>query len=208
MLFPTLRIPGRFLSFCGLATLVVARGLASAEPADSLPPAAKADAALSPDTAYRLDLFTETLRPLATGEIRPGAVYFRYSAEVGRHVWSRVKADGSFEFAMGPGSVQPAWRFDVRERREEQLRELELRAPELYRRLIEQGARPMLRLDQQGRWQLDIASNEGRVFDLETGHRWEWHGGRRVAVVHSGGRSWVSQEGRFSPASTMSYRVW
>lgn len=208
MLFSPRRVTRLFTTCCGLALGLLAASVVTAEPAGSLPTADTADTALSPDTIYRLDLFTETLRPLTAGELKPGAVYFRYSAEVGRHVWSRVKADGSFEFAMGPGSVQPAWRFDVRERREEQLRELELRAPELYRRLIEQGARPMLRLDQQGRWQLDIASNEGRVFDLETGHRWEWHGGRRVAVVHSGGRSWDYAGGRFAPAYTVVHASW
>lgn len=191
------------LAGCGVAICLVACGLApAAEPATPAPPPLQAD------TVYRLDLFTEALRPLAAGEVKPGAVYFRYSENVGRHVWSRVTADGRFEFAMGPGSVQPAWRFDVREGREEQLRELEQRAPELYKRLIERGARPMLRLDDQGRWQLDLAANEGRVFDLETGHRWEWHGGRRVAVVHSGGRSWDYTNGRFAPAYVIVHAGW
>ena len=208
MLFTSFRTPHLFITACGLAMGLTSAGLAAAEPAASLPVAASAASALKPDTIYRLDLFTETLRPLPASELKPGAVYFRYSASSGRHVWSRVRADGSFEFAMGAGSVQPAWRFDVREGREEQLRELELRAPELYKRLITQGARPMLRLDDQGRWQIDLASNEGRVFDLETGHRWEWHGGRRVAVVHAGGRSWTHQAGKFSPVSTIVYWGW
>jgi len=199
------RTPRLLVTCCGLAIGLMATSLAAAEPAASLPAAASA---LRPDTIYRLDLFTETLRPLPTSELKPGAVYFRYSASSGRHVWSRMLADGSFEFAMGAGSVQPAWRFDVREGREEQLRELELRAPELYKRLITQGARPMLRLDDQGRWQIDLASNEGRVFDLETGYRWEWHGGRRVAVVHGGGRSWTHQAGRFLPAYTVVHWGW
>ncbi len=208
MLFASPRITRLFVTSSGLALGLLAGGPARAEPAGSLPAAATVDAAVNPGTVYRLDLFTETLRPLTAGEIKPGAVYFRHSASAGRHVWSRVKADGSFEFAMGPGSVQPAWRFDVREGREEQLRELEQRAPELYKRLMTQGARPMLRLDDQGRWQIDLASNEGRVFDLETGHRWEWHGGRRVAVVHSGGRSWSHQAGSFKPAYTIVHFGW
>ena len=202
------RVSHLFVTACGLAIGLTAAGLVAAEPADSLPATAAAGSTLKTDAIYRLDLFTETLRPLAAGELKPGAIYFRYSASSGQHVWSRAVADGNFEFAMGPGSVQPAWRFDVPEGREEQLRELELRAPELYKRLITQGARPMLRLDDQGRWQIDLASNEGRIFDLETGYRWEWHGGRRVAVVHGDGRSWTHQAGRFSPASIAVHWGW
>jgi hypothetical protein len=208
MLFMPLRTPHLFITVCGLAMGITTASLTAAEPTASLPPAASAASALKPDTIYRLDLFNETLRPLPASELKPGAVYFRHSASSGRHVWSRFLADGSFEFAMGPGSVQPAWRFDIREGRDEQLRELEVRAPELYKRLITQGARPMLRLDDQGRWQIDLASNEGRVFDLETGYRWEWHGGRRVAVVHGSGRSWTHQAGRFSPAYTVVHWGW
>ena len=197
-------LPVQFrLAGCGVAVCLVACGFAAAAE-----PASPASPPLQDDTVYRLDLFTETLRPLTAGEVKPGAVYFRYSENVGRHVWSRATADGRFEFAMGPGSVQPAWRFDVREGRKEQLRELEQRAPELYKRLITQGSRPMLRLDEQGRWQIDLASNEGRVFDLETGWRWEWHGGRRVAVVHSGGRRWDYQHGRFTPAHLVVHHGW
>ncbi len=196
------------VTFCGLAIGLLAAGLAAAEPQGGSPAATAAVPNLKPDTVYRLDLFTEVLRPLDASEIKPGAVYFRYSASSGRHVWSRVRPDGRFEFAMGPGSVQPAWRFDVPEGREEQLRELEQRAPELYRRLITQGSRPMLRLDAQGRWQIDLASNEGRVFDFESGHRWEWHGDRQVPVVHSGGHSWDYSAGSFRPASTFVHGGW
>ena len=112
-----------------------------------------------------------------------------------------------FEFAMGPGSVQPAWRFDIREGREDQLRLLEERSPELYKRLMVQGARPMIQLLENGRWQLDIASNEGRVFDIETGGRWEWHGGRRVRVVHGGGKSWTYQDHTYQPVLCSSKRL-
>ena len=100
---------------------------------------------------------------------------------------------------MGPGSVQPAWRFDIREGKEDQLRLLEERSPELYKRLMVQGARPMIKLLDNGRWDLDLASNEGRVFDIETGNRWEWHGGRRVRVVHTAGKSWIYANHMYYP---------
>jgi hypothetical protein len=163
---------------------------------------------LDRDTVYRLDLFTEALRPTPEHEIKKGAIYFRYSAQSGQHVWSRVNRDGEFEFALGPGSVQPAWRFDIREGQEDQLRLLEQRAPELYRRLATEGARPMIKLDEQGRWDIDLASNEGRVFDMETGQRWEWHGGRRVAVTHTGGRLWAYQDHDYVPVPMISRIIW
>ena len=146
---------------------------------------------LDKDTIYRLDLFTETLKPQLRKDLKVGAVYFRFSTLSGHHVWSRLSEENMFEFAMGPGSVQPAWRFDIREGKEDQLRLLEERSPELYKRLMVQGARPMIKLLDNGRWDLDLASNEGRVFDIETGNRWEWHGGRRVRVVHTAGKSWI-----------------
>jgi len=163
---------------------------------------------LDKDTFYRLDLFTETLRPIPQDELKKGAIYFRFSKQSGHHVWSRVNQEGVFEFALGPGSVQPAWRFDIREGQEDQLRLLEQRAPELYRRLATEGARPMIKLDDQGRWDIDVASNEGRVFDMETGQRWEWHGGRRVAVTHTGGRTWAYHNDDYVPVPMISRIIW
>ena len=154
---------------------------------------------LDKDTIYRLDLFTETLKPQLKKDLKVGAVYFRFSTLSGHHVWSRLSEENVFEFAMGPGSVQPAWRFDIREGKEDQLRLLEERSPELYKRLMVQGARPMIKLLDNGRWDLDLASNEGRVFDIETGNRWEWHGGRRVRVVHTAGKSWIYANQLYHP---------
>ena len=154
---------------------------------------------LDKDTIYRLDLFTETLKPQLKKDLKVGAVYFRFSTLSGHHVWSRLSEENMFEFAMGPGSVQPAWRFDIREGKEDQLRLLEERSPELYKRLMVQGARPMIKLLDNGRWDLDLASNEGRVFDIETGNRWEWHGGRRVRVVHTAGKSWIHANHMYYP---------
>ena len=155
---------------------------------------------LDQNTVYRLDLFTESLKPTVRKELKKGAVYFRYSSISGHHVWSRFSEEKRFEFAMGPGSVQPAWKFDIRERRDDQLRLLENRSPELYKRLTVQGARPMIKLLEDGHWELDAASNEGRVFDLESGERWEWHGGRQIRVVHVGGIHWKYHDQDYQPA--------
>jgi len=155
---------------------------------------------LDQNTVYRLDLFTESLKPTVRKELKKGAVYFRYSSISGHHVWSRFSEEKRFKFAMGPGSVQPAWKFDIREKRDDQLRLLENRSPELYKRLTAQGARPMIKLLENGHWELDAASNEGRVFDLESGERWEWHGGRQIRVVHAGGIRWKYHDQNYQPA--------
>ena len=155
---------------------------------------------LDQDTVYRLDLFTESLKPTLKKDLKKGAVYFRYSSLSGHHVWSRFNEEKRFDFAMGPGSVQPAWKFDVREGRDDQLRLLENRSPELYKRLMVQGSRPMIKLLDNGHWELDTASNEGRVFDLESGERWEWHGGRQIRVVHAGGIHWKYHDRNYQPA--------
>ncbi len=189
-----------YLPAVALLTLTAVTALAA--------PATDPTTSLDQGTVYRLDLFTETLRPIPKHEFKKGAIYFRYSAQSGQHVWSRVNQNGAFEFALGPGSVQPAWRFDIQERQEDQLRLLEQRAPELYRRLATEGARPMIKLDEQGRWDIDLASNEGRVFDMETGQRWEWHGGRRVAVTHTSGRIWVYQDDDYVPVPMISRIIW
>ena len=155
---------------------------------------------LDQNAVYRLDLFTESLKPILKKNLKTGAVYFRYSLISGHHVWSRFSEEKRFDFAMGPGSVQPAWKFDVREGRDDQLRLLENRSPELYKRLMVQGSRPMIKLLENGHWELDIASNEGRVFDLESGERWEWHGGRQIRVVHAGGIHWKYHNQNYQPA--------
>ena len=52
---------------------------------------------LDKDTIYRLDLFTETLKPQLKKDLKVGAVYFRFSTLSGHHVWSRLSKENMFE---------------------------------------------------------------------------------------------------------------
>lgn len=149
---------------------------------------------------YRYDPFRRLLVPTPKSEWKPGHVYHRFSERLGRHVWSIATADGRMEYALGPGSVHPARNFDLRVSEAERQRELEAREPELARRLAILGARPTERLAADGTWTLDQTPGATRVFDLETGRRWEWHGDRRTGVVHSGGNAWVVVDDRYRPA--------
>jgi len=178
---------------CFGATLLPASvRAADAEPAPKLDPA----------TVYRYDPMTGTLAPIPTAETKAGFVYLRHSARLGRHVWSLADGAGSFRYAMGPGSSQPARNFDLRADMATRRREFEARAPELARRLAVEGARPSLKLDAEGRWQLEQSTNSGRIHDLETGRRWEMQWDRPVAVIHTAGAGWSYRDGRFVPAGT------
>lgn len=194
--------PSLLLQF--VAALIVAGGdaatLRAAEPA---PPPAAGSATpgmtkqvslgdtLDPAVVYRYEPLTEKLAPIPRQDLKPGHVYYRHSATRGGHVWSRVDAGGTLRYDIGPGSSIPVRYFDPVADQETRRKALETRAPELARRLAVQGGRPSLRLDDTGRWRLDQAINEGRVFDRETGQRFEWHMGEPVPVSNTAGNSWT-----------------
>jgi hypothetical protein len=173
--------------------------------ADELPPIQASEATADKDAGrdrgriYRYDLAAETLEPMRSAAIRPGHVYSRFERASGRWVWSKADAAGGLHYAMGEGSVQPARMFDLRGTDAERLRILEKRAPELARLLTIQGARPMLKLDGTGRWQLGPTPSVSSVYDLTTRERWEWHGDEPARIIHTGGSRWELADGRYVP---------
>lgn len=182
---------------CAVVGLLVMPAVAAdpAPPANPAAPTADRERVfgdrLDPAVVYRYDLLAATLAPIARTDLKPGHVYLRYSAARGRHVWSRVDASGRLRFAIGPGSSIPARFFDPVADQQTRRAALASRAPELARRLAIEGARPSVTLGDDGQWRLAQEVNEGRVFDLETGERHEWHLGKPVPVVHAAGHSWV-----------------
>jgi hypothetical protein len=148
---------------------------------------------------YRYDPMSGTLVAVPPAELKRGGVYNRFDPGRGRWVWSRAAADGSLRYSLGPGSVQQVRSFDLRGTQAEQRRALEKQAPELARLLTIQGARPTLRLDEQGQWQLGPTPHVSSVFDEATGERWEWHGDQPSGVIHSCGRSWAYADGDYLP---------
>jgi hypothetical protein len=153
-----------------------------------------------PAKVYRFDPITEAFSPIERASLKPFHIYYRYSAVMGRWVWSKMTPDGRLEFAMGPGSVQSAFLFDLTATMEERMRVLEQRAPALARMYAVQGARASMILGPDGTWALHGLQSVGHVYDLETSQRWEWHGDHRAEVVHGGGNSWRLDDGRFVPA--------
>lgn len=156
---------------------------------------------LDPAVIYRFDPLTDKLEPVAVGDLKPRNIYYRHSPSRGRHVWSQVDDRGALRFELGPGSSFPVQLFDLDADLETRRQVLEERAPDLARRLATQGARPSLRLGPDGRWKLDPAINEGRIYDAATGERFDWHMGRAVPVLSMGGNSWIYVDGRYRPTS-------
>jgi hypothetical protein len=132
---------------------------------------------------YRFDPITETFSPIEKAMLKPRHVYYRFSSVLGRWVWSKTADDGRLEFAMGPGSVQPAFLFDLTATMEERMRVLQERAPDVARLYAVQGARASMLLGDDEKWSLNGVQSLGYVRDLETGRRWEWHGDHRAEVV-------------------------
>lgn len=151
-------------------------------------------------TVYRFDPITEVFSPIDRASLKPLHIYYRFSPILDRWVWSKTTPDGRLEFAMGPGSVQQAFLFDLTATMEERMRVLRERAPDLARQYGIQGARASMILGTDGTWALHGVQSLGHVYDLETGRRWEWHGDHRAEVVHCGGNLWQHQAGLFTPA--------
>jgi hypothetical protein len=134
-------------------------------------------------------------------EIKVGFLYNYFNERIGRRVWGLALEDGTFQYALGEGSIVPADMFDLRITPEMRSMLLEQGSPGLEQALATTGGHPAIVLGAEGKWTLLSASSSARVFDIETGHRWEWHGKRRLAVLHTYGDRWERINGRYRPAT-------
>lgn len=150
-------------------------------------------------TIYRYDPVSRQLWPIPRASLRLDCIYLVYDSSLGRWTWSQWGDHEGFRYAMGPGSIQPGERFHLTISDAEGRRALEARSPELARKFEIQGAKPVLRLDEDGSWRLNPTSCGARVFDERTGERWEWHGPTQAAVIHLGGSRWRYENGRYLP---------
>ena len=104
-------------------------------------------------------------------------------------MWGLALEGGKFQYAFGETTTIPTNKFDLRLSPEMQQRVLNERSPRLLQELNTVGRSAAVRLNAEGVWDLLPFASSARVFDMETGKRWEWHGLRRLAVVHTDGRS-------------------
>ncbi len=158
---------------------------------------------LGPEGVYRMQPSFEKSEMVIVPpeEIKTGLAYNYYNRQLGRRAWGFAQEDGSFQYAFGEGTVLPADLFDLRITAELRSMLLERGSPGLEQALATTGGTPAVQLDAAGRWNLLLFRTSARVFDLETGHRWEWHGRRRVAVLHTYGDQWQRIDGRYRPAT-------
>jgi hypothetical protein len=187
---------------------------ASEKPASSKPapskPAPAAVAAPGSDTSliYKFDPLSKKYTAVARKDLKSQHVYQRYSSGAGKWVWSKVAADGTLRYAFGPGSSQPAALFDMPVSSEERTKAFEKQAPELAKRLEINGSKPSLRLGDDGQWSLMPDSTKGRVYDLESGQRFEWHGNHVVPVTHgTGSNLWTRAGGQYLPVGEKRFSV-
>ena len=155
----------------------------------------------------------QRVTPVADEDLKAQRVYYRYHHALGRHVWSVRGNDEQYYFAMGEGSTLRIELFDIELSSQERLDVLEALAPRLKRKLEEperaSSTTIYLRLDADDQWRLVQDSPTARaqsVFDRGSGHRWEWHGARRHAVLHTTGDMWQIIDGRYLPIHTLPQR--
>ena len=154
------------------------------------------------DGVYRFQpgLRESTLELVPPEEIRLGLAYNYYHPQLARHVWGFAQQDGTFKYAFGEGTIVPTNRLDLRLSPTLRSQLLERGMPGLEKKLEITGGSPAVKLV-DGDWTLMPSKSSLRVFDLATGHRWEWHGTRRKAVLHTFGDQWQVVNGRYIPAT-------
>lgn len=152
---------------------------------------------------YRLhpDLEDVKLVRVTAEEIKPGLVYNYYNEQLKQRAWGVANEGGGFEYAFGEGTMMPTNNFDLQLSPEMQARVLNERAPGLLRQLNNVGRSAAVQLNGKGVWELLRFPSSARVFDLATGLRWEWHGTRRLAVLHTGGNLWHIVDGEYYPVT-------
>jgi hypothetical protein len=156
-------------------------------------------------TILRFDPFENKLVPMTANEVRPGHLYNHFNTRLNRRVWSVAVEGGGFDYSMGEGSTEPAAMLDLGGTFEERRATLERTAPGLLEMLRQRGGVAYVRLNAAQGWELVPFKTIASVWDLETLQRWEWHGSRRVAVIHTFGDTWIRVDGRYEPAPIGAY---
>lgn len=155
----------------------------------------------NPALVYRLDLMTSELAPTDRSDLKIGYVYYHFSPQLNRWVWSYYQKNGSFWYAFGEGTTQEAWCFDIRASREALTKRLE-QYPELAHQVERQDRKVCFRLQADGRWKVIQSGIPRSIFNAETGERWQVQEGEKfVPIVHTGGNSWTVRDGEYEPGS-------
>ena len=160
-----------------------------------------AQADLDEQQVYRFDPVAQQFIATPAEEQRTGYVYRRFSSRLSRWVWSLYEGDGEFSFALGEGTTQPAQRLDQKLTVGAAKQALRRINPTLADAIKDRAGRVFVRLDSQDQWELFGPFGVANAFDMETGRRWESHGGQYLPVSHTTGYRWRVENGRYVPAS-------
>lgn len=144
---------------------------------------------------------TGQLVELQEQELRVGEIYRHFSPRLNRRVWSFYLGNGRFWNALGPGTKQPAGKFDLRLSREsamERIREQD----ETFQQTLLRTDRPVhFQLGADDVWRVSRNATMSTIYDLETQHRFEQHfPDRYIPVSHTFGYEWIYANGRYQPA--------
>lgn len=136
-------------------------------------------------------------------ELRIGEIYRHFSPRLNRRVWSFYLGNGRFWNALGPGTKQPAGKFNLRlstESAMERIREQD----ETFQQTLLRTDRPVhFQLGADDVWRVSRNATMATIYDLETRHRFEQHfPDRYIPVGHTFGYEWIyTAGGRYQPAS-------
>ena len=147
----------------------------------------------------RYDPIGDTLVPMAGDPLKPGRLYSHFDPRLKRRVWSVVQSNGEFSHALGEGTIQPAWRLDIRATLQERENTLRRLSPGLAERVATEGGIMFVRLNGNNQWVLVGKSEVASIYNAESGRRWEEHAGRYIPVSHATGYLWTVQSGKYVP---------
>ena len=184
-----------FLTLVSLVCLTCGLRLFTTATAEDAP-ATKA----SSQPVLRYDPLSQSLKPLEKNKIIPGKIYNHFSPAHNRYVWAYALHDGKWSYPLGPGTTELPDHFDLVTPPALTRALLEQRAGEWLARSRQEGSPILARLAADDHWELLEFRSVRSHFDLNSGHRWEWHGEQRIGVLHSHGRRWKYVKGHYQPA--------
>jgi len=138
----------------------------------------------------RPDPSSSSLLPVDSDHIKPGNIYNHFSQRQGRYVWAYAMKGGGFSYALGMDSTELPGNFDLVTSRRQTQELVEAEAGPWAKRSQRDGKQIMVRLGVDEKWKVVRGRSIRSHFDIDSGHRWEWHGNRKVAILNTQGQLW------------------
>ena len=121
------------------------------------------------------------------------------TAEEKPTVWAYALPNGKWSYPFGPGTTELPDHFDLVTPPALTRALLEQRAGEWLARSRREGSPILARLAADDHWELLEFRSVRSHFDLDSGYRWEWHGDKRIGILHIHGRRWRYNEESYEP---------